>query len=122
MKKRLDTTELVEVNGEIVSVHRTFDAKGDLMQERLENRKGESLAVTNIGWNSIRLFGSVIAWLGYRKATKAQRAKLALDNLSLAETPAELAEAQEAVALSEWDPQPDGWDGDCPIYGGIGWC
>lgn len=122
MKKQLDTTELVEVNGEIVSVHRTFDVKGDVAQERLDDMHGDTLAVAGVQGMGFHVFGSVRAWMGYRAVTKEQRAQLALDNLSLAETPAELAEAREDVALSGWDPQPDGWDGDCPIYGGIGWC
>jgi hypothetical protein len=123
-KKQIQTTELVEVNGEIVKVTRLYDSVNGHLQERLDNQQGETLSVTNSRPNGFGIFGSVKAWMDYREATKEQRKKNAYENLRIAETQQEIREAQNAVDAIEWSEnlKPDGWDGDCPIYGGIGWC
>ena len=73
--------------------------------------------------NGIRIEGSVQAWLDYRESMKIQREEGAYKKLSVAKSAEEIRNARDLVAVIEWSKrcQPDGWDGDSPIYGGAGW-
>ena len=123
MKKKIQTTELVEVDGKIITVTRHYDANGCL-QENLSDSKGRSLAATNARSNGFGIFGSVATWLSYRKATKEKREKDAYENLRIAETPQETVEAKEMVEVTEWGKQMDKVMDECRDSDGtpiLGW-
>ena len=123
VKKQIVTTELVEIDGEIVTVKRHYDSNGYL-QERLDNSAGETLSMTNSRMNGFGIFGSVAKWLGYREATKEQREKDAYENLRIAETSQEIREAKDTIAVIEWGKEFDKTCDQCRDVDGtpiLGW-
>jgi len=127
MKKQIVEIELVEVDGEILTVRRGYDKSGYL-QTKLEKSTGEMIAQTNSRLNAFGIFGSVAKWVAFHMATKEQRKKDALENMTLAETPQEIREAKDTLAVIAWG---EAFDKECdqcrdvdgvPILGGIGWC
>lgn len=106
MKKKIVTTEMVEIDGEIVTVHRYYDAYGHL-QEILEDSNGKTLSATDSHESSFGILGSVAKWLSYREATKERREEDAYENLHLAETEQEIREAEDEIATIEWGKEFD---------------
>jgi len=121
MRKQLSEIELVEVDGQVLTVRRHYDNKG-FLQESLSTGRGEVLSETNSRKNGFGILGSVRTWVAYHKATKELRKSRAEENLRLAENQAERMLAQDTLDVIRWGEQFEReckgcMDGETPILG-----